>query len=1214
MHNELSAIAAMKADQIDHWRKGLIANGHAVMSDPLAGRQVEMFLGDPSQAQLGPAVQTWLDSVRTHNQGLQAVLLDLQMNVRAASPAQAPKLGPLAQEVVMNALHTRQVVMSDLHCSRFTDQIHIDLAIPLEACLGPPHPDSPVIGAIVVEVDPHRFLHRHIQDWPTSSPTAETLLIRRERNAVVLLEGVHHTPQSDLSMPLPVDSAGLRAFESLFARGGTERIEYRGVPVLAAARAIPDTNWLLVTKVNLDEIYGPLRERAWMTGVLLLAFVITGALGVGLLGRHRDTRWLQRQLAAERKHRLILDATSQGVLGLDPMGRHVFVNPAACQMLGYTPEELLGRNGHDLWHCRRPDGNPYPAGDCPFLATLTRGKPCHAHQEVFIRKDGTSFLAECTARLACDEDGHSTLVLLFSDVTERKRAEEALLASERAAEAERAWYEQVISMISDIIWRYEVDAQSRFVDSYISPVADRLLGFPAGFIGDSFDTFFSHVHPDDLPDVREVLSSALASPGQTYTIDYRFLTPDGATLWLQSRGSAYLQSDGHVVAYGSTIDVTERKRVDEALRTALEGAERRHAETTVLLEAAHAVLLNRDFESVAGQLFDLCKNHIGATAGYVALLNDDKQENGIVFLDAGGMPCSVDPSLPMPIRGLREVAYRTGKPAVENDFANSRWARLMPAGHVPLLNAMFSPLILDGRVVGVIGLANKPTPFTDEDANIAGAFGDIAAIALLNSRNLDSLMEAQASLEAHAAALESANMALEQSKRAAESANRAKSEFLANMSHEIRTPMTAILGFTDVLLSNIDEPSYVEDLQTIQRNGEHLLAIINDILDISKIEAGKLKLETVRWPVREIVEEVVSLLRVRADAKRLTLTAELIEPMPETIATDPACLRQILINLAGNAIKFTKTGGVRIVTRSDDTSDPHPKLRCDVIDTGIGITEDRIEHCFRPFTQADGSSSRGFDGTGLGLTISRRMARMLGGDIAVKSTPGKGSTFTLSIATGPAEDSALEEEHILCSLTEERAAQSHASQRKRLECRVLLVEDSSDNQRLIARILTQAGADVTVAHNGREALERAAADCPERDGGQSGPTEPFDVILMDVQMPLLDGCQATRRLRQDGYTGPIVALTAHAMEEDRQRCLDAGCDDYLAKPIDREKLLAVVESIVAGRQAVAPVQGDLEGKNETLAAARKRGGPVLSHEAADACIIDQTGSSTGAEQ
>lgn len=388
--------------------------------------------------------------------------------------------------------------------------------------------------------------------------------------------------------------------------------------------------------------------------------------------------------------------------------------------------------------------------------------------------------------------------------------------------------------------------------------------------------------------------------------------------------------------------------------------------------------------------------------------------------------------------------------------------------------------------------------------------------------------------------------ALRAAKDSAEAANSAKTEFLANVSHELRTPLTAVLGYADLLL---EDPRLPTDLsagvETIRRSGKHLLGLINDLLDISKIESGHMTFERLACSPGALVREVEALMRERATSRGLALSVEFCAPLPSAVHTDPTRVRQILINLVGNAIKFTHSGAVLVrVTLTDAL--PRPLLSISVRDSGIGIDPEGLERLFKPFSQADTSTSRRFGGTGLGLAISRRLARLLGGDISVTSTPGRGSTFRLTIDPGDLSN--------VPTMDSPQPAAGPAPPslpppipRSLTDLRLLLAEDGPDNQRLIKHVLTKAGARVDLADNGARAVENALI--AEASG------RPYDLILMDVQMPEMDGHEATAALRAAGYAGPILALTAHAMAGDRDRCLEAGCNDYLTKPIDRAKLI-----------------------------------------------------------
>ncbi len=396
--------------------------------------------------------------------------------------------------------------------------------------------------------------------------------------------------------------------------------------------------------------------------------------------------------------------------------------------------------------------------------------------------------------------------------------------------------------------------------------------------------------------------------------------------------------------------------------------------------------------------------------------------------------------------------------------------------------------------------------------------------------------------------LQESEARLQAAKSEAEKANQTKSSFLANMSHEIRTPLSAILGFTDLLKDS--ELSFRERnqfLETISRNGKALTTIIDDILDLAKVESGKLDIENLNFSLFDLIDDVMDVFRERTHSKNIFLRAHLNKNTPARVFSDPTRIRQILINLVGNAVKFTTNGGVTIEVSASENSDEKTQFTILVKDTGVGLTSEQKERLFQPFMQADNSTTRKFGGTGLGLALSKRLAGALGGDIFIEANENaqNGCTFGFTFAASVPKQSVTD-------VKIKDNTQKNIEQNDQLlsGVSVLLAEDSTDNQLLVRLVLTKQGATVETANNGVEAFKM----------GMNGN---FDIALMDIQMPEMDGYEATRALREAGFKKPIVALTAHAMPEERARTLAAGCSAHLTKPLNQAELIETIERLTS---------------------------------------------------
>ncbi len=392
-------------------------------------------------------------------------------------------------------------------------------------------------------------------------------------------------------------------------------------------------------------------------------------------------------------------------------------------------------------------------------------------------------------------------------------------------------------------------------------------------------------------------------------------------------------------------------------------------------------------------------------------------------------------------------------------------------------------------------------------------------------------------------------------KEAAEHANTLKTTFLANMSHEIRTPLGAIIGFANLMQEGgLNQAEQLKYLAIISRSGEALKVLIDDILDLSKVEAGGMVVETVDLCLKELMGDIVALFSDKTASKKIQLTVEYAKDVPVRISSDPSRLRQVLVNIIGNAVKFTNSGKVSVYISRDALSED-PLMLFRVRDTGMGLSEDQQKRIFAPFTQGDESTTRKFGGTGLGLVLSRRLAQALGGDVFLEwSKPGRGSIFCISIA--------FNESVIVPEKIDQAVKIIKPVILDQLDhLKILLVDDSYDNRLLLVTLLKRRGAHVELACNGREGVDRAMG-------------EHFDVIIMDIQMPVLDGYGATQELRQRGYTKPIIALTAYAMKEEMDRCVAVGCDTHLSKPINFSLAVDTILDVVEKsnkKQRLGPV-------------------------------------------
>ena len=1088
--DKLEAVAELRASQVQQWLDGRLGQARFAGESPLGTLSLRWRDGDAAGRDI---LMGRLASLQGAIEAQSVVVIDRQRRVLGPKGEIEWALPAPLEAAMARALARGAAEFTDPYFDPAKPgELALDIVAPLKLSGDPPQ------AVVVLRHNPYESLLSMVSRWPLTNHSGAALLLGRDGLPMAGQDpaGVPRFAQATLQQPATADSA--------------EVDDASGHSVLAAVRPVPGRPWLVATRVDSSEIRAATLKGAFWIAAFDIMALLACAVGVHLV-RSRHALQIERVQTEQQAEKLqalgllqsLADNSPEAIYAKNLEGRYLLHNREACRATGKSSEEVLGHYTSDL----------YPADVCERMMAsdqrvIDTGLPM-TYEHDFATVDGVLTYMTTKAPL---RDPHGELIGVFGishDITAKRRAE---LALQHSAELMQAVEDSVLDHMAVLDAQGKVIAvNAAWTQFGASQAAAGVAVLPRSPVGTDYLRQAAAHASSEAHQAADGIRAVLAGRETLFTEE--FCCGGTESRWFVLKVTPLKISQGGAVLVLS--DVTELKRYAAELSRYQHQLEELVEQRTSQLAEINRVLAESE------RFVRTMTDNVPAAMAYWDQDRTCRFANRLYRERFGLAPQAI---LHRPMREVVGSAFsETIEPYVVRVLAGEtchyETTRAGADGVQSHYWVNFIPDTVDGTVRGCFVLSSEIT----------------------------ALKQAQLQLE-------HANADLVVARDKAEAANRTKSAFLANMSHEIRTPMNAIIGFTDLLRCDVHEPESAQRLDHIAAATGHLLHLIDDILDLSKIEAGKLVLEDASFSLAEMVARTGALVAEEARRKGLAFSADLAG-LPDALCGDATRLSQALLNLLGNAVKFTERGRVDLRVRLLPETAGGLLLRFEVRDTGIGLSPEHISRLFTAFEQADNSTTRRFGGTGLGLALTRRLAELMGGDAGVESELGRGSLFWFTARL------ALSAAVPVASAKPESAAPSRTAtpSPRTSPAHVLVVEDNRFNQEVAKAVLTRAGLKVDIAADGQQGVEMALAF-------------QYDLVLMDLHMPVMDGLEATRALRAlESYrTTPILALTADAFGETRTACLAAGMNDHIAKPVSLKRLTEALQRWLPGAVAAAP--------------------------------------------